>query len=614
MQINTKPLFTRKNGLVFLGCVNYFLLFYTHPLISPTLLSKLFLFFLNLYGLYTVFHQDTPAMKKYTGKSAKAALCAISFYAAFATFGQRFFLGGNTRPHFSFVGVVYLFLGMLFYLPLLWLFLSTLERASQRIAVPQGTRLDSRRAYWVLFGCLGAVQIVIFLFFAPGGFPHDAIIQLRQMSGIEPFDDWHPVMHTLIEMLIIRVLHNAGAIVLIQQLCFALLLTSALMFGYRAGMRLSHLCIMGVLFEGLPNQVLSWNNALKDFPYTLALLWGCLLLLHLVVNDAWSKRLSFALCMGIDLFLIAALRHNGIIPFAMIILVLALFTIRRFERTGFRMVISAVLALVLLIGYKGPLFSALHVTANGQSLYTTMLCAVGSCINKDLPLSEESEEIMSTVIPLSDWKEYYGRFYGHDLYYWGRSEDAEPYRTEQITARDAFTVYLEALRKYPDVIIKDRIDGADLMWDVVQPKDSFNVRSTPYVELDDIAEDFFDISRLERKGYGGYEGYRWNLITKIYIRSTEFPTNSVYDVVIWRCGIYLIALMALFLFWKKNDMSRIAWITVPMLGNVLSLVFLLFHQSFRYIYFIQVTVVFLIFFSIALRNGMSGSDSAESKA
>lgn len=61
----------------------------------------------------------------------------------------------------------------------------------------------------------------------------------------------------------------------------------------------------------MPNQVLSWTNVLKDFPFTLALLWGTYLLLQLALDTPRSRKWPFYACLALDIFLVSLLRHNG---------------------------------------------------------------------------------------------------------------------------------------------------------------------------------------------------------------------------------------------------------------------------------------------------------------
>lgn len=573
-------------------------LFFTSDKIHPTGLTRCFLMLLTLAAsLCFVGRAGEAAMKKYRSRSGWTAILGVSAYASLASFAQRFFLDGNTRIHSSFAGGAYCLSGVLWFVPVVWLLLCAVESLSKPHKVPQLVK-KRWQAHLILLAVLFLCQLLVLSIVWPGGFASDAINQLNQAMGFFPLHDWHPVLHTLLESVILSLTGRAAAITVVQMLLFSWLLGEFLMIAYDRGVSLKILCLLGCVFQLLPNQVLSWSNVLKDFPFTLALMWGTYLLLHLVLRSPWSGKWSFVFCLGLDMFLIAGLRHNGIIPVVAMALLCVVLTLRRFPEMRMRLVAAVTLSVVLFGFYKGPVFSLLNVEGSAQSPYTTMLCAVASCINKDLPLSPESEAIMDTVLPLEDWKDYYDRYQGHDRYMWGRPEGSRSYNADKINLRDMFHVYLGAFTKYPDVIIKDRLDGMDIMWDVAQPIDSFNARSFYGVYSFPNNELIFDMAFLTQEDECGL--YNNNELFRLYRNTLDFSLNSAGDILLWRTGAYLIGFLVLLVFWWKNHMGRLFWASIPMLGNIAGSMLVLYHQSFRYVYFIQVGVVALIFVTVIL--------------
>ena len=75
-------------------------------------------------------------------------------------------------------------------------------------------------------------------------------------------------------------------------------------------------------------------------------------------------------------------------------------------------------------------------------------------------------------------------------------------------------------------------------------------------------------------------------------------------MLLWRTGAYLIAFLALVVFWWKNRLGKLLWAAIPMLGNVAASMLVLYHQSFRYVYFIQPSVLALIFLSVLFKEKM----------
>lgn len=582
-------------ALTMVTAVNAGLLFFTSEEICPSLFTKIVLLLLTFCAI-ACFNSEKcrEIMKKYSTRGCYVWIVTIAVYASLASFGQRFFLNGNTRMHFSLSGLCYCISGILWFIPVIWLMLCCMERLA--LYKRKSTKgISRRKAWWSIFVPLAICQIVILAILWPGGFPNDAVDQLSQALGFWSLNDWHPVLHTLIERGILAIVPMAGAIVAVQMLLFTWLLTAILMLGYDRGVSRKLLAAVGCVLQILPNQALSWSNALKNFPYTLALLWGLYLLALLALRYDWCQKWTYYVCLTVDVFLILGLRHNGIVPAVAMVLLAIVLTIRAYRRFKLRLVAAVMIGLTMFGIYKSPVFDSLDVTPNAMSPYTTMLCAVGSCINKNLSLSEETMSIMEEVLPAEDWAQYYSRYHGHDIYWWYRPEGSVPYDTSSITAKKAFTIYFDALLHYPDVVMKDRLDGMDIMWDVVQPQDSFNFKSFSFISPFSVDLPF-DTDSLVELADGSY--VKDTALANTYYSTQGIPINSVLDILLWRTGAYLIGFLVLLLFWWKNHLSRLLWAAVPMLGNIAASLLVLYHQSFRYVYFIQVSVIALLFITI----------------
>ncbi len=587
-------------GVIFLQ------LFTTSEAISPVFTTKAALAGLTLVcAVVFCLSEHYAPMAKYRNKGSWIYLAVVSLYASFATFGQRFFLNGNTRIHFSGEGAFYCLLGTIWYLPILAAFLMALEWLSAKRSPRQAGSALRRKRSWQLFGCLMAVQAVILAVFWPGFFPEDAMNQLRPALGLAPLNDWHPALNSLLQRAILIVFPNPGAIVAVQMGLFVWLLTAFLMMGWDYGMKFPYLAIFGGIFLLLPNQALSFSNAMKDYAFTLTLLWGTYLLLQLVLKTQWSRKISFSLCLALDLFLMACLRHNGMLPVGAVTALCILLSLKKANVQWRKAAAVCIAGVAAVMVFKGPVYSALNVIPNTQSPFTSMLCAVGSYINKDLPLSEEGQEIMETVIPMEDWRDYYSRFEGHDTYYWNRPAGSVTYDTSQIDAKKAFRVYLEALFKAPDVVIKDRLDGMDILWDVVQPDDSFNGNAFHYIYLFDDKDVGLDLEGFAAEpGGDANKLYKMAPLAKAYFRTTGLLHHSLANTLLWRTGLYLIAFLVLILYWVQNRMGKIWCAAMPMLGNLAGSILILYHQSFRYVYFVQLGVLAMVFVTVVLRNNM----------
>jgi len=582
----------KKKTIVCYSVLLFALLFGSPVYISITLGSRIILFVLSVVcGLLCEAGYRSKIMERYFSVSGCIAIVGVSIYASFASFFYQFFLTKD-RIFLSIQGITHVLLGILWWLPLVFSVLYLMELISAKIQDKKTTRsINSRKkAFICLTVALCACQAIGVLSFWPGGFANDSVFQMEQAVLGAPLNDWHPVFHTLCFRLIYSIIPEPGMIVVVQAGFFALLCTMVLMSGYNAGISLKKLVLIGGVFLLLPNQVTSSIGALKDFPYTLSLLWGTWLLFRLYQDSQICKTAWYSLSLILDLFFIACFRHNGIIP--------VILTVVHFKKIKCYLIVPALIASLSIAIFKGPIYDKMEVIPNKQSTYTPMMVAVGSCVNKGLPLSEEATDIMESVATLDVWRDYYNRFVGHDDYLWGRA-DGTSFDMTHITAKEAFRVYLEALIKYPDIVIKDRLDGMNIMWDISQPSESFNYRSFDAIYNVGFLPELFDIENMKQNIWGYY--YNDSAIATLYRKTTNPSIDSLVDMVLWRSGLYLVLLLVMFVFWWKNRMSAMFWSAIPLIGNIAGYMLVLMHQSFRYVYAIQVLVIALFFFTICAR-------------
>lgn len=345
---------------------------------------------------------EVKSMQKYKKRKVLLAICATGFYSSFASFAYRLFLTGDTRPTFSWQAGLCLMLGAIYFLPVVWGLLYTVEILSDK--VQNGKYVPRKRDFWILFAVLLLCEIFVLCAFWPGGYSSDVMSVLGQAKGNAGLDDWQPVLYTLIFRAAMWIIPTPAIVFVLRAVCFVCLNTVILMLGRKKNIPLVLLCIIGAVFELLPNQVLQIVGSDKDFLYTMALLWGCYLLFLLIDQKSVLEKRWYKISIPLDLFFIAGLRHNGIMPVLFIFIFGVAVTIRHWKKLKTALIIPVMVGIIAVGIFKGPIYNALNVYPNRASTYTTMVCAVASCINKDLPLSEKTTKIMETVMPLSDGK------------------------------------------------------------------------------------------------------------------------------------------------------------------------------------------------------------------
>ena len=576
------------------ACLGYALitaaLFWASPWIRPVLSTGIFLAALSAAVPWACMRLGTAGWLR--GR-ALAGLLAAALYASFASFGYRLFLSGE-RMQFSAGRVGMLLLGAAWFVPVLLALLGLLERACVRMparAEPSGALCG--RAFGCLWAVALACQAVAVVSFWPGGFPLDAILQLYQALGLRPLNDWHPVMHTLLHRFFLLFFDHPGYLVAVQGFFFSLVVARAALTACRFGARLRTVALGVAVFCLLPNQVLSNIGLLKDFPFTYTLVWGTLLMAELAQSPDRLRRPGFVMQAVPCLFLMGGLRHNGILPMLFMAAALIVVGMRAGGLWAGRWR-ARWCPCCCWRGSRGRCTACSRSSPMTASIYTTMFCGVAACLHqgKDADRSHgrtaaghDAGGVARRLQPLRGPRPYL---------------DALPngMNLTQFTAGEAFSIYLEALARYPDIVIKDRLDGMNLLWDVTQPDESYNTDYSDHAFIES------DVGLLVPGAEEG-EAYRNpSLIARAYrwAAAFHFPgealTGQLHNMLLWRSGAWLILLCVLVLYWLRRRLASLWLCAAPLLGNLLAMVLVLYHQSFRYVYFVQPVTLCLLLLTV----------------
>lgn len=569
-------------------------LFFTSPMIQP---GKLTAVFLVLFSGASIWFDRKwkERLRPYCSGKRLAAVLGVSVYASFASFGHRFFLG-EPRMSVTGTGLFYFLLGAVWFFPVCMFGLGLLETAGSWVQ-----RAPKQAEPWTegkLRLASTLVSLACFTFvlvsFYPGGFPTDSIEQFTQArNGF--LNNWHPFVHTLMIRFLLKIWDNPAFVVFVQLAVFAVLIGRCSLIPYRVGVKPVYILLGVALFSFLPNQSVTNIAPMKDNAFTYAMLWATLLLVELVKDEQTIRRPLWCIEMGLSLALMVLMRHNGMVPMAFVSAALLILTVQHWEAVKLWATGAVVLAGVIIGVMNGPVYQALQVEPNDVSPFVTMFCAVGSVLNKDLPLSDETMQALAEVMPLERWHDNYSRFKGHDVYRWGEDgeEDVEMDLT-RFSASEAFRIYFEALAKYPDVVIKDRLDGTELLWNVRTAEGSFNLRTVDFLTVNEAAGihvgDLPEGTLYESRTLPA-RALRW---VSWFTLPGESVSSQVSDMVLFRSGAWLIAFLILTVYWAEHGLNRMWLAALPLVGNVAGSMLVMFHQSFRYVWFVQVLVLVLM--------------------
>ena len=243
---------------------------------------------------------------------------------------------------------------------------------------------------------------------------------------------------------------------------------------------------------------------------------------------------------------------------------------------------------------KGPFYDFYDVDKSDVMLGGSASFAVkglGALVYYDADINEDDKEVINSIINLEDFKKYYNP-YSIDSY--SINDTGMNQGIEKVGLPKIYELYIKYFFIRPDIIIRDRLDGGNLLWSYQTPDDGFNYKYEIGITYPEWIENFDGFERNDGNKYVPNNNILSDII-KTYQEKTG--TIIVSDIIFWRCGFLLsiLALLVYYVIWKKMVVIPALF---PTLISILFWALLMNHQDYRYIWFIYVNTFFLIIISL----------------
>ncbi|MDX9871104.1 MAG: hypothetical protein RBT41_01640 [Clostridia bacterium] len=429
-------------------------------------------------------------------------------------------------------------------------------------------------------------QIVVFSVYLaalnPGNMSYDTYNQVSQITGLAPYNTWHPIGHTLFIGVLLKVWPNMAMVAVFQILFFALVTCRFYSTLIRNRVALPLVYALALVITLQPATGLHVVTLWKDIPYTAALLWGTnILLLMCLSTDYLAKKrhgLEFAVCtLAIGLF-----RHNGILAFILMLVWGLVHIVRsgdRQQRINFGAAAVLVLAVFMLVNGLIPARLAANPNPPGMKL-RPVYQGLGAVYyaGREAGLDARTRQMVQSVATPEELKEFYDPYFA-DIY----SSNIPQFlnNLSAISTEEALSAYLGALRKFPAIIIGDKFNLAVTLWSVSQDPFSYNNNYTTAIEPE--MQSVFQVRRHENVLTAGVNWYAW-------ATTGQYLTNTF----LWRTGFWL-ALLFILLLDLLLARDRRVLLYLPAAGNALAVFLTMPAQDYRYLWFIALICPFLLF-------------------
>jgi hypothetical protein len=527
----------------------------------------------------------------------KIMFLLVTFYSSIAIINNQVFMMGE-QFHIDLNGISIFLLFSIWIISIEILFLFSLDWISRRISRKKAfigeKKKSSLYTYWIFIFVIEMLIWCLYLIaFNPANMSPDSISQWKEALGIEPLSDWHPAFHTLIIRLIINIYPSPSLVAIVQMIFGAAVIASFLIFLIKYyGMSHKMAIFVAVLFSSTPNNGVNIVTLWKDIPYTISLLWLTLLLARLV-----TQKRSFAYSwlnlffLSISLAFVYLFRHNGLVPFICSIVFLLIWVLMK---KNYKLIFSIAGALIIVLCIKGIIYPTLKVIPNPPGVqYAAPVHGIASAVYYGGELSQETQSFMEGIMPKEEWKRLYNP-YSADPYIFDNPYNFTT-KISQYSASKIVYMYIDTLIKNPGIVLSDRLNGLNLLWDFSQPQFAYNNK---------FSNGVFDNSL----GLTRHKNRLTSLFSKILDFSGE---NPLLNVIIWRGGVYLILLLITSYYCIIRKLHAFWVLVIPCVTNILSLIVSMAWQDYRYVYFEFYLTIFIFLFVIYSRKNDTHEASDE---
>lgn len=521
-------------------------------------------------------------------KSRKKGILAgealLTFYLAFVLISQNSSAIGTPQPPVIKAGIILCSAAAVLF---------GVHKMSGRVMVCNGAQEKlSLKTFVIVSAATMAVLAVWLLGYWPGGYSVDSVWQWQQAHNGH-YNDWHPVLHTLLTFTLPLKLIDAPAFpVILQCIYFALSLAYLTCVLKRFGCPKWLYVLMNLYIFVCPvtGEILMYP--MKDAALSiLTLLLLAQVVSAVMTRGAWLDRPLNMAAMVLVMGIATITRHNAVLYIFPTIIVLGILYRDKWKRLLF--MAAGVLVIVALV--RGGLYRMLHVEDPGQrqaevlGLPMTILASVYD--KEPQSVSPEAAAFMERIAPWEDWHEYYetGKFLSVKFKF-----NANPKIEEEGTA-NILKYTAQAVLAEPEVSWRAFIKLTDSVW-ATEGEVTWNM---------DI-----DVTDNEEGIYGGGIG----AVKRELNNYTLVTMNTALKYLFWYTG----ALLLLLLFASVASMSRIGWkgvlIILPLLLYDYGTMMLLPGEQFRYFHITFLYLFPMLFLLFARqKNGKSDRDVLETE-
>ena len=441
--------------------------------------------------------------------------------------------------------------------PLLFLFFlfsskkmfSFLEKKSLRTQTKENQNISLKELILYALLIFSTISLAI-IFYFPSNTSPDIVFQFNQ-AITNKYSDWHPVFHTLIFYKIPTLFYKGYiSCTIFQGLFVGLILLYFAKFCRKYFLTCKQTIFVLLLFLANPSFFSMVTTPWKDIPFSYCVMLGTMFLIEIFITkgkwlDSTKNKILFILMsFGVVFF-----RHNGIVSFLLMIILLTIF----YKNKRKFLIIFTIIFLIARSIITGPIYNHFKVAPNGGygEMLGVPLNQISYIYNTGGKVNKKELKVIKRIAPLEDFKKYFLKSNFNAIKWSGN------YNDKYVSKH-----YKDVLKAWYSMAIKNPIKAVE----------SYIYVTNPIWKIDGNINFIYS--------------YGKNRTTSILINYNSIVCNSFLKIFVVDVGngllFILISLMLMIKKFKTNYKAYIPYVLA--ISNVLVIMLLITGGEVRFVY------------------------------
>lgn len=442
--------------------------------------------------------------------------------------------------------------------------------------------------------------------FYPAIIPVDGVSHWTQVVAYEGWgiQDNTSAALTILIRLCYKLWESPYSFILLLIFLFSFIWARVMAYFFTRGMSSRAVYCAAAIIAILPNNYMTLLTIKSNSLYAILTIWATYLLIKLIDNpEKESMSIRFIIEISVTLSSLYLCRHNSFLAVYGICIVLVFMFIKYTKQHKKLMLHFLVPILAIIMNVKivtGPIYTYFGVIRNSTKVMEVaypVVSPLAVAYNNDVELTEDTLEYMNRIRPLKDWSRH-NRYHG-DTFVWSEPLPQYDFTTEGNIER--FKYYFKMLFYRPDIVIKDRLDGIESLWNIFPSKgqgaynDRYFLGIHTYMPKELLPSNWNTMDINSKSAY--HKETAFTIIPYNLCQLTA--SNKTLDPLIWRTGFSIVLVLYAIYYACITGKKEKLVAAIPMSGTLITLILAISWQLYQYFWVIHITNVLLILYFIS---------------